>query len=33
VNAERVLLSGPDPLLLPQEEDRMKLVITYTELD
>jgi hypothetical protein len=33
VNAERVLLSGPDPLLLPQEEDRMKLVITYTEID
>jgi len=33
VNAERVLLVGPEPQLPANPEDRMRLVITYTRLD
>jgi hypothetical protein len=33
VNAERVLLYGPDPVDPGAEENRMKLVITYTTLN
>jgi len=33
VNAERVLLHGPEPILPGAEESRMKLVLTYTTLN
>jgi hypothetical protein len=33
VNAERVVLTGANPLLPELQEDRMKLVITYTTLN